>query len=85
MQKRFLCDQGILVSAITVDEHGEMVVLDDDLWELVSGGASKPKAPAPAPPPSINVVCGTSINFSCSPNPPPSPAPKPGGAFDEQW
>lgn len=79
--------KGISVSAITFDEHGEIVVIDDELWELVSGGASKPKtpAPAPAPVPSINLVCGSTLNISCSPSPPPSPTPKPGGLFDEQW
>lgn len=75
--KQVESNQGIDVNTITFDEHGEMIVLDNELLELISGGAGKPvPRPGPGPNPPIgsgnNGVCN--INFSCSP---PTPAPKP--------
>ena len=53
-------EQGINISAITFDEYGEMVVLDDELLELVSGGANFNMESC------INVVCPQPrVNVSC--------------------
>lgn len=63
-------NQGINVNAITFDEHGEMVILDNETLELISGGAGKPKptpTPTPVPPGGdLNLIC-PKINISCAP------------------
>ncbi|MDC8757481.1 hypothetical protein [Janthinobacterium fluminis] len=70
--------QGIEISSITFNEHGEMVVLDAELLHLISGGAG-PKPPTPVPVPPIgsdnNALCG--INVYCPGNPQTPPTPKP--------
>ncbi|NVI84316.1 hypothetical protein [Janthinobacterium sp. BJB401] len=68
------------IEAITFDENGEMVVLDDHLLALISGGAKPKPSPSPSPIPPIgsgnNAICG--VNFFC---PSPSPTPKPPGGL----
>jgi len=77
-------EQGLDVSSITFNEIGEMIVLDDELLTLISGGtdyAAKPKPapqPTPQPAPPIgsgnNAICG--VNFNCPGNPTTPPPPK---------
>lgn len=69
---------GLNIEAITFDEHGEMMVLDNQFLELISGGGKKPTPtpnPTPSPTPPIgsgnNGLCG--INFWC---PDPGETPK---------
>ena len=63
--------QGININAITFDEHGEMIVLDNHLLELISGGGPKPPPPKPVPVPTPPIGSGNNglcnINFNCVP------------------
>lgn len=50
---------GVNVSAITFNEYGEMIVLDDEVLDFVSGGAkpSPTKSPVPTKEPKMNWIC----------------------------
>lgn len=54
--------QGFDVSAIIFGKQGEMVILDNELLEIISGG-DKPKKPNPTPTPPPKP--GGDINEKC--------------------